>query len=572
MTENGLTKHFFFSFLTGLVTFGLHRITGQGGLLFEIDSVLVFAVSVLAPLEFYLIDLPDRNGQRSLFYRMAILWQPAGSSLVFLSLLSETGIAALFLCIPWFLITGCLFLHGLARFLTRGLQPFSELAIHAGMLFLPVGSFWFLAYRLDYPLLGFDTTFVSLTAVHFHYAGFAALLIAGLTGRKTEEIYTVSYRTAVLLLITGIPLTAAGIYISPVIEWAASGMIAAGLFLLSYVNLRYIKRMFRTMNEADNRTRGGFVLLSVSSLSVFYSMFFAVRYATGEFFNNQTLTIPEMVTIHGWINAFVFCFCGLLAVFLLQIKTEVRKPGIPFSKLTWNGLPGPDFFENHGLTDPDIKVTGLTDSMAEYNQTGFNADSLDSGIRNFYEQTDSYDLTVQAEWQAGFRLLSVIYSRFFSSKLQQMNFPGNSESSDIILSKIRKLKDAFDGRKNVRAWVRWYQKTGKTIYAAAYSTHTWQGRTYMNIHFPLPGGGLTSILRLQLVNPGQLLLTSLPDPEYRGDQGVYYVNRLLPVRLPLNETITVYSAAEKNGPLTAKHDMWVFGIHFLKLNYRMKLK
>ena len=33
-------------------------------------------------------------------------------------------------------------------------------------------------------LLGFGDTIVLLTAVHFHYAGFALLLLAGLAGRR----------------------------------------------------------------------------------------------------------------------------------------------------------------------------------------------------------------------------------------------------------------------------------------------------------------------------------------------------------------------------------------------------
>lgn len=96
----------------------------------------------------------------------------------------------------------------------------------------------------------------------------------------------------------------------------------------------------------------------------------------------------------------------------------------------------------------------------------------------------------------------------------------------------------------------------------------------MNIAFPLPFANLTSILRLEY-RENHLMLTSLPG-QRKGDEGVYLVTRLIPVRLPINETIRVWTADHAPFPpahsattLVARHDMWIFGLKFLTLKYHI---
>jgi hypothetical protein len=99
----------------------------------------------------------------------------------------------------------------------------------------------------------------------------------------------------------------------------------------------------------------------------------------------------------------------------------------------------------------------------------------------------------------------------------------------------------------------------------------------MNIAFPLLGGHMTSVLRMNPAGAG-LSLTTLPIPDHSGDQGVYFVWRSLFLRLPFNETIDVYPLDNDSVPETpdprysastvyARHDMWLWGIRFLTLDY-----
>jgi len=114
------------------------------------------------------------------------------------------------------------------------------------------------------------------------------------------------------------------------------------------------------------------------------------------------------------------------------------------------------------------------------------------------------------------------------------------------------------------------------VYAAAYAVHRYLGVPYMNIAFPLLGGHMTSVLRMNPLGTG-LSLTTLPIPHHGGDQGVYFVWRGLTLRLPFNETIDVYDASHPSVPkfpgedpntaVFARHDMWLWGIRFLTLHY-----
>jgi hypothetical protein len=58
-----------------------------------------------------------------------------------------------------------------------------ELCLHAALVYWPVGCLWLVISRAGVNPLGFSDDIVLLTAVHFHYAGFAALTMLGMTGR-----------------------------------------------------------------------------------------------------------------------------------------------------------------------------------------------------------------------------------------------------------------------------------------------------------------------------------------------------------------------------------------------------
>jgi hypothetical protein len=165
-----------------------------------------------------------------------------------------------------------------------------------------------------------------------------------------------------------------------------------------------------------------------------------------------------------------------------------------------------------------------------------------------------------------------------------MNLPLTAETGeDHIESVIVPLKDSEDGRINVRGWIRTYSNTGEAVYVAAYAHHSFEGQTYMNIAFPLPGGNLTSILRLEAMGGHRgakgIVLTTFPTREFTGDEGVYLALFSARLRLPFNETIRVWTPSMPEVPpelrpqgagnvtVVARHEVWLFGVKFLTLDY-----
>jgi hypothetical protein len=108
----------------------------------------------------------------------------------------------------------------------------------------------------------------------------------------------------------------------------------------------------------------------------------------------------------------------------------------------------------------------------------------------------------------------------------------------------------------------------------------------MNIAFPLPWSNLASILRADPIERGRgLVLTTVNPPGEPGDAGVWWVLQLAGrswrVRLPLRETIHVWTPDMASAPRDlvarapagttslARHQLWLFGIHYLTLDYTM---
>lgn len=548
-----------------------------------IKALFLLGVLVIVPLGLSLVATPDRRGRHSLFYRLSLVTQPVGALMAVCSYFFEQGItAALFAC-AWTVVTILIALYGLVRFLPRGAVRAEEVAIDAGLIYVAVGGGWFVLSRVGAQPLGFGDTIVLLTAIHFHYAGFAAPVLVGMTGRALSERDTGAkslLRIICVAVILGTPLVAAGITFSPLVALAGACLLALGLLMLAAL---VVVRVIPSLRAS----RGTEVLLLISSVASSLAMVLACIYAYSIAARRLIISIPQMAMFHGVANALGFSLCGLIAWSFIRPQARSPAPGLPFSKLSSNGFTGPDYFERTGaLSNIKAAPHGLVDELEVYARADFDTRSVHSDVRSFYERTDQYALLVRPRWMWGFRVGGRIAQRL-GALIGQMRLPIETERpEDRIESRILPIEDTLDGRENVRAWVRTYEGTRKAMYVAAYATHSVLGNTYMNIAFPVPGGNVSSILHLSGLDAvtgdgGRgIILSTLPHVLPGGDQGVYFANRLTPVRLPINETITVWAAVMKDAPfdipvsmknskVLARHEMWLFGIKFLELDYEI---
>jgi hypothetical protein len=288
-----------------------------------IERLLLFAPLVTVPLAIGLVGEHSPSGWTSLF-RVLMVSQPLGALAVFLSLLTGVGPVAGALAAFWLIVCARISLIGLNRLITRGLRSLEELCIDAGLIYLSIGGAWLVASRLGIRPMNFGDTIVLLTAVHFHYAGLAAPVIAGLAGRALKDpgrAAATAYRLGAAAVIAGPALVALGITLSPLVEVISATILALGLLLIAGVMVLSISPRMRS--------RVARVLIVISAASLVATMALAWEYALGEFLERPLIEIPLMAQTHGIVNVFGFSLCGLAGLLL-----EARAA-------TMNSLPRP---------------------------------------------------------------------------------------------------------------------------------------------------------------------------------------------------------------------------------------
>jgi hypothetical protein len=282
-----------------------------------IQRILLLGVLVIVPLGLALIGTISER--RSVLLDIAGAFQPFAALAVIISSFLAPGAAAGGLALPWLITTSLIGLDGLlclGRLRNAQGRAFATVSVLAAMIYLPVGAVWLIMSRLGIQPLEFGDTIVLLTAVHFHFAGFAAPLLTGLTGHhlpvtKTRPIYLL----AVVCVIAGTPLVAAGITFSPLLALVGAIVISTGLVCLSLTTITIIVPSVPSLIPR--------ILLVVSSLSVIPAMALASLYAYSIVFHKLIVDIPQMAMTHGVINAFGFALCGMVAWVLLLRRERV---------------------------------------------------------------------------------------------------------------------------------------------------------------------------------------------------------------------------------------------------------
>jgi len=223
--------------------------------------------------------------------------QPWAALAVLASFLVRRGPSAAVLAGVWLVVTALVAHHGWQR-LGRTM---AEVAVSAGCLMLPIGGGWLVLSRLGVGAFGFEEPLILLTAVHFHYAAYATLVLVGRAGRVLGE--SRAYRLIAGGAMAGPPLLAAGITFSPRLEIVAAADIVLAVSGLGALTL------VRIVPQVPAAAR---VLLALSSVSAFAGMACALAYAVGEFTGIGIISLGQMARIHGPFNALGFVLAGLI--------------------------------------------------------------------------------------------------------------------------------------------------------------------------------------------------------------------------------------------------------------------
>lgn len=146
---------------------------------------------------------------------------------------------------------------------------------------------------------------------HFHFAGFAAALIAGLVCRADDGR---AGRFAALSVPLGTLFVLAGYFIGDLAELGGALVLTAGMWAVALLTRRTARRP-----GPDRATRA---LLTASAAVLVATMLLALSWALGEATGLPHPSLTWMAATHGVGNALGFALCSLLALRRLNDRTH----------------------------------------------------------------------------------------------------------------------------------------------------------------------------------------------------------------------------------------------------------
>lgn len=261
-------------------------------------------------------------------------------------------------------------------------------------------------------------------------------------------------------------------------------------------------------------------------------------------------------------------------------RSRAAARDVPLSPVRAGRYVGADFLERRGLAvDEATEPNGELDDLDEFDSDTFDSETVQPSVRRFYEETADYVMDYRVTWSLGFRLGAALTGRL-TSRVEQLNLPNWGSGWRPLDSRFVAVDVPGDPREDVRGWVRTTTERGdaagagaadgdrEAVFVALYGAYETEEERLVNIAVPLPGSNLSTVLRARNVDAGIEWTT-----DGGGDPGLYLVTPLGPYRLPMSQRFVVWdeNASSAGAPdLRARHEMGVFGLRFLTVEYRME--
>jgi hypothetical protein len=224
---------------------------------------------------------------------------------------------------------------------------------------------------------------------------------------------------------------------------------------------------------------------------------------------------------------------------------------------------------------PDI---GIVETLDALTGPGFDPGRVDPLIREFYQHTSRFKLTIVPEWKPLIKPFFWFFKTYVAQNIGQANLPFNTEEIQRGMVSYIDTIDYDDpligGSSTLRVWVRAYEATGKAIYVGIYTVVRQEETGYVSVGFPLPEANFTaSLMPFNNRDNGLLLKTAGTGSRFPG----HYVSdvddedgTLTTVKLPtMDEEIDVYV---EDGHLKTNHRFYLGGWLFLTLYYTIERK
>jgi hypothetical protein len=277
------------------------------------DLLFLLAPWVAVPLALSLVPATSTSRFSEVSAAVAKYLLFPGATLTTLSFFLRDGSWAGALTDVWLIVALALALDGLERLVTSRMKSFPDFCFAAGEGYALVGALWLLASRLGLQPVGFHEPIVLLTAIHFHYAGLMAAVLAGLVASGTETYRTPLYlRIALACAVLGPGLLGLAFLAGPKWKLAAVGLMVIGECGVALGTFR--------IGLSDARAIGGRLLLA-GSACVIFGMVLAGIWAIGEYPLHAFVNLEQMARYHGVLNSVGFGLCSLVGWTFLRSKS-----------------------------------------------------------------------------------------------------------------------------------------------------------------------------------------------------------------------------------------------------------
>jgi hypothetical protein len=218
---------------------------------------------------------------------------------------------------------------------------------------------------------------------------------------------------------------------------------------------------------------------------------------------------------------------------------------------------------------PDVGILASLDSLVG---PTFDAGRVHPLIREFYEHTSRFRLSIIPEWRRWMKPGYETFKRVVAQPLGQAAIPSNiKEAQRGMVSTIDTIALDGDEEIDVRGWIRTFADSGKPIYVGIYTSFRHEDRGYVSVGFPIPGANFTATLLPRNAGEHDLVLTSRTELAYPG----HYLSSVDSERdaltvlklLYFGERIFVFVA---DGELKTDHSFYLAGQRFLTLHYEIE--
>jgi hypothetical protein len=218
---------------------------------------------------------------------------------------------------------------------------------------------------------------------------------------------------------------------------------------------------------------------------------------------------------------------------------------------------------------PDVGILASLDSLEG---PTFDPSRVDPLIREFYEHTSRFRLSIVPEWRRWMKPGYELFKRLVAEPLGQAAIPSNIEEAQRgMVSTIDTITLDGDEEIDIRGWIRTFADSGKPIYVGIYTSFRHQDRGYVSVGFPIPSANFTATLLPGNAGEHDFVLTSRTELEFPG----HYLSSVDSERdaltvlklLYFQEQIFVYVA---HGELRTDHSFYLAGQRFLTLHYEIE--